>query len=282
MRRLLCFAVVALTTWVGLTGSAAPALPDVLVSRQLLEHEHLAVGQTVELSSDPSGTDARRFRIAGTYEPTPDPMRFAQERLELRVHLPDAEALLPQRESTGGRSLTGINVVLTDAADSKRFADDVERRLPGLTARPTSAPDERTATFTGLDRFHLAIAIVTILGSGAFLLALMVRLVDERRDTVATLRLIGLTRRRLVAQILVEGALIAVGGAIFGFGFGALAQPGFNRFFQWRYDTALVFVRVSAAIAARCVLMAVPVGLAASAVAGWTFLRRRTLMQVGR
>jgi hypothetical protein len=39
---------------------------------------------------------------------------------------------------------------------------------------------------------------------------------------------------------------------------------------------------VTPAIAARCVLMAVPVGLAASAVAGWTFLRRRTLMQVGR
>jgi putative ABC transport system permease protein len=133
-----------------------------------------------------------------------------------------------------------------------------------------------------LDRFHLAIAVVTIVGSGAFLLALMVMLVDERRETVATLRLIGLTRRRLVAQILVEGALIAAAGAAFGLLFAVAAEPAFNRFFQWRYDTALVFVRVTPAIAARCVLMAIPVGLAASGIAGWTILRRRSLLRVAR
>jgi putative ABC transport system permease protein len=171
---------------------------------------------------------------------------------------------------------------LANPADADRFASDVERRLPGLAARSTSAPDERTSTFAVLDRFHLAIAIVTILGSGAFLLALMVMLVDERRETAATLRLIGLTKRRLIAQILVEGALIAAAGALFGILFAIAAEPAFNRFFQWRYDTALVFVRVTPAIAIRCVAVAVPVGLAASAIAGWTILRRRTLFRVAR
>jgi predicted lysophospholipase L1 biosynthesis ABC-type transport system permease subunit len=284
MRRLAPVIVVFLAVVGSLVSSASPeatAAPEILVSRQLFEREHLQIGQTVELAKNAAGGPAERFRIAGVYEPTPDPMRFAQERFEVRLHLGDAHVLVPG-DGTAPRSLTSINAALTRSGAASRFASDVERRLPGISARATAAPDERTSTFIVLDRFHLAIAIVTIFGSGAFLLALMVMLVDERRETVATLRLIGLTRGRLVAQILVEGAVIALAGAAFGLAFALAAEPAFNRFFQWRYDTALVFVRVTPAIAARCVLMAVPVGLGASAIAGWTILQRRTLLRVAR
>lgn len=251
---------------------AQTSVPDVLVSRQLLEHEHLAVGQVVELSHDAAGHGATRFRIAGVYEPVPDPMRFAQQRLEARVHLPDL------RDET----ITTINVALADPSAAPAFAGDVARRLPGLTARATAAPDERASTFAVLDRFHLAIAIVTVIGSGAFLLALMVMLVDERRETMTTLRLIGLTRGRLLTQVLVEGALIAGAGVAFGVAFALATQPAFNRFFQWRYDTALVFLRVTPSIIARSALIALPVGMLASAAAGWTILRHRTLTRIGR
>lgn len=249
-----------------------PAVPAMLVSRQLLEREHLAVGQIVELSRDAAGTGARRFRIAGAYEPQPDPMRFAQQRLEARVHLPDLD----------DTAITAINVALADPAAAPAFADDVSRRLPGLTARATSAPDDRASTFAVLERFHLAIAIVTVIGSGAFLLALMVMLVDERRETMTTLRLIGFTRRRLLSQVLVEGALIAGFGVAFGAVFARAAEPAFNRFFQWRYDTALIFLHVTPAIVVRSALIALPVGMVASAAAGWTILRHRTLTRIGR
>ena len=284
MRRLAAALLVSLTTVASFGASAfqeSASIPEILVSRQLVEREHLKIGQIVELARSAAGGRADRFRIAGVYEPTPDPMRFAQERFEVRLHLGDSAGLVAD-EGAAPRSLTSINVLLHRSGDAVRFSSDVQRRMPGLTARSTSAPDERTSTFTVLDRFHLAIAIVTVAGSGAFLLALMVMLVDERRETVATLRLIGLTRGRLVAQILVEGALIAAAGAVFGLLFAVAAEPAFNRFFQWRYDTTLVFVRVTPAIAARCVLMAVPVGLAASAIAGWTILRRRSLLRVAR
>ena len=281
MRRTVSFAAVLLLTWAAAAATAFPGEPpDVLISRQLFEREGLRIGQTVELATDAAGP-GRMFRVAGVYEPTPDPMRFAQERLEVRVHLPDAETLATVKAGGLG-SLTGINILMRDPKTGDRLAAEVARRLPGLTARSTSAPNERSSTFAVLDRFHLAIAIVTVFGSGAFLLALMVMLVDERRETVATLRLIGLTRGRLVAQILVEGALIAVAGAAFGLLFAVASEPAFNRFFQWRYDTGLVFVRVTPAIALRSVALALPVGLAASAIAGWTILRRRVLLQVGR
>ena len=253
--------------------SIESAVPDMLVSRQLLEREHLSIGQIVELGRDPAGGSARRFRIAGVYEPVPDPMHFAQQRLEARVHLPDLQP---------GNTITGINVQLADPAAAAGVAADVARRLPGLTARATSAPDERASTFTVLERFHLAIAIVTVIGSGAFLLALMVMLVDERRETMTTLRLIGLTRVRLLTQVLVEGALIAGTGVAFGIAFALSTQPVFNRFFQWRYDTALIFLHVTPAIVARSALIALPVGMLASAAAGWTILRHRTLTRIGR
>lgn len=251
---------------------AQAAIPDVLVSRQLFDREHLRIGQVVELAADAAAAAATRFRVAGVYEPVPDPMRFGQPRLEARVHLPD----LPDA------TISTINVQLADPNAAPAFAADVSRRLPGLTARATSAPDQRASTFAVLDRFHLAIAIVTIIGSGAFLLALMVMLVDERRETMTTLRLIGLTRGRLLTQVLVEGGLIAAAGVVFGVAFALATQPAFNRFFQWRYDTALIFLRITPAIVARSALIALPIGMLASAAAGWTFLRHRTLTRIGR
>src|SRR3954468_24862248 len=61
----------------------------ILVSRQLAATAHLSVGDVVTLGVDAEGTRGRQFRVAGVYEPTPDPMRFTAERLEARLHLPD-------------------------------------------------------------------------------------------------------------------------------------------------------------------------------------------------
>ena len=124
-----------------------------------------------------------------------------------------------------------------------------------------------------LGRFHLAIASLTVITAAVFLLALMVLLADERRETVGTLRLIGLTRGRVLAQVLLEGAIIAGAGAAFGVALAALTQSAFNAFFQWRYDTSLVFVRITPSIAWRSVAVAMPLGMAASVLASWALVR---------
>jgi putative ABC transport system permease protein len=155
-------------------------------------------------------------------------------------------------------------------------------RFPGLNARPTRAPDERTQSFVVIERFHLAIAIVTVIGSAVFLLALMVMLVDERRGTVGILRLIGFTRRRILLQVFAEGALIALAGAAFGILFALASQKIFNRLFQWRYDTALVFLRITPHVVIQSLVLAVPLGVAASLIASWTLLRRPLLALIRR
>jgi putative ABC transport system permease protein len=280
----LAAAAVALTTGPGAGGAATTEQePGILLSRQLAESHNLRVGDRVRLAADPSGAHSRLFRIDGIYEPTPDPMRFAQQRFEARLHLPDLLALTADPSDPASmEAVTSINVALVNPSDAPVFARDLAARLPGIIARPTTAPDDRTTTFVVLERFHLAIAIVTVIGSAVFLLALMVMLVDERRGTVGILRLIGFTRSRILLQVFTEGTLIAVAGAVAGILFALAMQGFFNRFFQWRYDTALVFLRITPRVVWQSLVVAVPLGIAASLIASWTLLRQRLLALMRR
>jgi len=277
-------AAFATTFWQAAASAVTPAdTPGLLISRQLATSRQLRVGDVVRLAPEPTGSRSRPFRIEGVYEPTPDPMRFAQQHFETRLHLPDLLALIgdpshPDEADT----IDSINVALVDPRTATQFARDLSGRVPGTIARPITAPDARTSTFVVIDRFHLAIAIVSVTGSAVFLLALMVMLVDERRETVGILRLIGFTERRILLQVVVEGAIITAAGTAFGLLFAFSTQGAFNRFFQWRYDTALTFVQITPGVAAQSVLLALPLGIAASLIASWTFLRRGLIALVRR
>ena len=255
-------------------------LPTILLSRQLAAAEGLHVGDTVAMAAKPDGSSARLFRVAGIYEPVADPMRLAARRFEARLHLPDLLSLTADpSDPLSGESVTAINVALTDPGDPDSFARDVSAKIaiPQLTARPAQGGEGTATIFVVLDRFHFAIALVTVTASTVFLLALMVMLVEERRETVGILRLIGLRKGRILLQVLAEGLLIAAVGAAFGILFAAGLQGAVNTFFQWRYDTSLIFVRITPQIALRCVLLAVPLGVLASLISSWTLLRSNVL-----
>ena len=286
-----CFAVAGLLTAragtpppaAGGSTEAAAGVPGILISRQLAAARNLRVGQTLRLAVDAAGTRSALFHVEGIYEPMPDPMRFAQPRLEARLHLPDVLRLTADAGDPGAAgSVTTINVALVDPSEAAAVAADLSRRLPDLVATPAGGEDERTTTFVVLERFHLAIAIVTVVGGAVFLLALMVMLVDERRATVGTLRLLGLTRRRILLQVLTEGGLIALAGAAFGVLFALASQQAFNSFFQWRYDTALVFMRITPGVVLTSLALAVPLGMLASLAASWTLLREGLLTLIRR
>jgi putative ABC transport system permease protein len=248
--------------------------PTILVSRQLAELQGLAVGDEVRLAADASGSESRLFRIAGTYEPTPDPMRLGTVAREVRLHLPDLLALTRTEATPAGTEhVESINVALVDPEDASAFARDVSARLPGVLALPTSGA-RSGATFVVLERFHYAIAAVTIVAATVFLLALTIMLVDERRETVGLLRLIGLPARRILVQVLLEGLLIASAGGMFGLALAWVSEGFINRFFQWRYNTALIFVRITPEVAALCLAIAVPLGAVATVIASWALLRR--------
>src|SRR3954464_9384307 len=85
--------VVALLSTVA-KADAADAPPSILLSRQLAARAGVAVGDLVTLGTEADGTGAATFRVAGIYEPTPDPMRFTAQRLEAHMHLPDLLAMV--------------------------------------------------------------------------------------------------------------------------------------------------------------------------------------------
>src|ERR1700736_895979 len=98
-----------LTAWIAL----APQSPvhALLISRQLSERAHLAVGDVVLLGADQSGQRVARFRVEGIYEPTADPMKFNLERLEVRLHLPDLMALTSNPDDPlSSESVSTVNV----------------------------------------------------------------------------------------------------------------------------------------------------------------------------
>ena len=278
---------IALAAVACVVAAAAPSIAQsvvpapILVSRQLLAKAHLAVGDVVTLASDPKGAQARKFTIAGVYEPTPDPMKFNVERIEARLHLDDLLTLTADpADPASADEVSTINVSLADSAGTSAFSRALTARTPFVYSTPTR--DAESTTFLVIDRFHTAIAVVTVIGSTAFLLALMVIRAEERKETVGVLRLIGISRKTIMTEVIVEGLLVAIAGAAFGVLVAAGAQDLVNRFFQARYDTTLVFMRISPKIAMRSVAVAIPVGVVAGAVASWTLLRRGTSALVRR
>ena len=254
-------------------GQSESGVADVLVSRQLAARLHLAVGNVITLAADPAGARAGRFRVAGVYEPTPDPMKFNVERLEVRLHLDDLIGVAADpADPSSADTVSAINVRLDDPSAGAGFSRALSARAPFVVAGQTGGSE--SATFVVIDRFHTAIAVVTVIGSTAFLLALMVIRAEERKETVGVLRLIGISRRTILAEVVVEGLVVAVAGAVFGVLFAWLAQRAVNLFFQSRYDTTLVFMRITRAIALRSIVVALPVGVVAGTVASWLLLRR--------
>ena len=207
-------------------------------------------------------------------------MRLAATRFEARLHLSDLVSITADPADPSSLEwVTAINLALTDPSDAGTFSRDVSAAIPipELTAWPAGGDDTTAAVFVVLDRFHFAIAVVTVIASTLFLLALMVMLVEERRQSVGVLRLIGLRKSRILLQVFAEGLLIAGAGALFGILFATAVQGAVNAFFQWRYDTALIFVRITPGIAVRCLLLAVPLGMLASLISSWTLLRSNVL-----
>jgi putative ABC transport system permease protein len=251
--------------------------PGILISRQLAARAHLHVGDEITLATEPQGGRSATYRVTGVYEPTPDPMRFTAQRVEARMHLPDLLAVAADpNDPADADAISAINLALADGVDARGFARTIAAGVPTIGAH-SAANAREGEVFRVIDRFHVAISIVTVVGATAFLLALMVIRAEERRETIGIMRLIGVSQQSLLASVAIEGVIIAVVGALFGIALAVATEGLVNRFFQARYDTSLVFIRVTAPIAAKAVAVAAPLGVVAGIAASWTLLRRNVL-----
>ncbi len=241
-----------------LAGQAEP--PGLLIERRVAEQLGIGVGDRVEASAL-SGDGARHaFRVEGIFERAADPNRISRNELEVRFHLPDLEAMLPTPDRVDRFALT-----LTPGTDGTATARWVEGLAFGTSVYGADAlAEEVSTTFAVVSRFHRAIGIVTVLASGIFLLCVMVIRVDERRRDIATLRLVGISRRTIFGTVVGEAVMIALIGSAVGIGLGVVITAMVNLHYAGVYDTQLLFALVTP----RTLLLAGALGVALGTAAG--------------
>lgn len=239
--------------------------PEVLIERRLAEAVPLRVGDTIRVRALAGRGPMLPFVVAGVFERNADPNRIALNQMELRLHLPDLEALLPRKDR-----VDRFAVVLRPGADADSAARWIEGTAFGTRAYGSAAlASESSATFLVISRFHDAIGVVTILASAIFLLCVMIIRVDERRRDMGMLRLIGVSRSTVFRAIVVEAIAISIVGSAVGAGVGLIAAWIVNAHYAGVYDTTLKFALVSPRIVLTAAALGLVLGIGAGVLAAW-------------
>lgn len=177
--------------------------------------------------------------------------------------------------------LNRIDIRLQPDADSVVVQRALQPLLPpGVHILTPDAESERSAALTRAYRLNLDMLAMIALFTGAFLVfSTQVLALLRRRTQIALLRALGLTRRQVLALLLLEGALIGAAGAAIGIAGGyllaqqLLAHAGVDLgagYFRMLQADLLVAPGTLAAFLGLGIAFAV----AGTAVPAWTAARR--------
>jgi putative ABC transport system permease protein len=190
--------------------------PDsIVVGREFAESRGLGQGDTIALVT-PRGV--KPFTVRGLL----DPQGVART---LRGRLVVMDLYAAQRAFTADGQITQIDVLVTDAAVSDDVKAAVVRTLPpGLwVEEPAMRKDVIRKTVRGFQAILTAFSVVAVL-SGFVICYSRLRVVLEARTwEVGLLRAIGLRRSVVFTELLKEGVLLGVAGAIIGIPLGIFA-----------------------------------------------------------
>jgi putative ABC transport system permease protein len=254
---------------------------SIAIDERLADDAHLRVGDRVVLSAKPGAGVAGvgdTAVVAAITKQGADPSEVARDDYRVRLHLGDLQALTgdPDRvdrfaiRTVGGAETDSVRARINDAAfgfHAYRSAD---------VAVGTSR------TFQVVSRFHHAIALITIVASGIFLLCILLLRVEERRRDIAALRLMGISRRSVVWSVVLEAALISLVGSALGTGLGWVGSVLINWHYRAVYRTPLAFALVTSHIVVVAVVLAIVLGVSAGYLAATRLVRTPPLTLFGR
>lgn len=254
-----------------------PEVPGVALTDLAARRLGLREGDLLEVAAAATGP-WRTVRIERVYRPALYPSEVAAQDVDIRLHLPDLQAL-----AGAGDEVDSIVVRLRDPGR----ADEAAARLNALALgfRAYTSADlaaRNSSTFEVVARFHRAISAVAILASSVFLLTIMTLRGEELRQQVGLMRLVGIAPRSVAGAVLLIAAGVALVGSGVGIGLGALLSTAINVYYRRLFDTDLVFSQITPALLAGTGALSVLLGLAAGAFTVWRLLRRRPLEQIGR
>ena len=199
------------------TGAAnpAPSTSDeafdtqaLFLSQAALEATGKHIGDDIALSADGRTLP---FRIAGTLPGVPENQNLA---------VMDIAAAQWRFGSLG--HLQRIDLKLADGADEARLRRAVAAILPAnAEIADQETETRRTDSLSRAYRVNLDMLALMALLTGAFLaFSAQALSVARRRSQFALLRVLGVQRRAILIQVLVEGAVVGAIGAIVGLGLG--------------------------------------------------------------
>jgi putative ABC transport system permease protein len=118
--------------------------------------------------------------------------------------------------------ITRIDLRLKPGVDVAAFRERLRSRLPaGLAVERPQASLAAAASVSRSYRVNLEVlALVALLTGGLLVFSTQVLSVVRRRAHFALLRVLGVTRRKLVGLLLAEGAMLGVAGSTIGLGCG--------------------------------------------------------------
>jgi putative ABC transport system permease protein len=251
---------------------------EVLLSERAASALGVSTGDTIEASGDARFPSAERYVVREVYRPMADPVEVGRDSRYAHFHVDDLERLSGQVDR-----VQRVVVRVGDPARTTAVRDRL--RATGLRVDVYTSEElaRRTSgTFEVIARFQQAIAWLALAAGAVFLVTLMVLKVEERRRELAALTLIGISRRTILVGLALESIVVALAGGALGVGIGLLASRTINAYFRSYYRTDLVFSRVSPDVALLAVGVALPIGVAAAAVAAWRLLRSRALVRGAR
>ena len=138
-------------------------------------------------------------------------------------------ALQAMEGSTEKDRVSLIMIRLRDGANVEAARQAIDRQIPVVSAISTTTAIEQVEQRLSYFR-QLAFILGTVsLGVGFLLVTTLVTVsVNERLGEIAVMRAIGLRRVRIIEQILTEGTVIMVVGAVLGLGLGLLTARYLN------------------------------------------------------
>ena len=238
----------------------APGSDEVVLGNQVARLYDARVG-------DPITVRGQRFHVVGILEPTltgPDSFVFMSFPTAQRL-LIDSEPLLRRLLLVPGSSLlpiaTAAAVFWASDQDPEAVAARIRERLPGLSVvSPRDAIVQLDRAVAFLNALIVSSGLVALLVASLAVTNTMFMAVVERRREIGLRRVVGATRRQVIAQLLVEATTLGVIGSTLGLGAGALGVGGLNTLTE-RLGAAIFLLTPRLAAAAALL----PAGLAAIA-----------------
>ena len=251
--------------------SVAPApVRTIAVDERLARDAGLAPGSRVVIAARP-GAAGDTVAVSALVRRGADPSEVARAEYRVRLHLGQLQRLAGYENRVDRFAVAARGTGQATDAAADRVVARINQAAFGFRAYRSRDVAVRTSrTFQVVRRFHRAIGVITVVASAVFLLCILLLKIEERRRDVAALRLMGISRRTVIASVVLEASLVALLGSALGLGIGWAATRVINWHYQGVYRTPLTFALVTPGVA----LFAVSLSLGLGAVVGWLAARR--------